>query len=195
MHEEENNVLTNENETVDNGSVDETVDTGANQAETEETEKTTFTQKEVDERIQSETDKVRTKYSKKVKALKETIESLEKEIENAKPVEKSEQEKDYEQRLQALERREKAAALNEALDAKGIDRSISKYLSMDVNVDELATVLDTIVASQNKKNSFVPSGHKSGATMTPDEFKKLNMEQKEKIYFENPELYRTLAHS
>ena len=186
MHED-NNDLTNE--TVDNGSVDETVDAGANKTETEETTETiTLTQDELDKRIQSAEDKLRTKYSNKIKAL-------EKKIDEMKPVEKSEQEKDYEQRLQALERREKAAALNEALDAKGIDRSIAKYLLDDVNVDDLATVLDTIVASQNKKNSFVPSGHKSGATMTPDEFKKLNMEQKEKIYFENPELYRTLAHS
>ena len=108
------------NETVEEtGAENETVDTtGANDTETEETTETTFTQKELDARIQSETDKVRTKYNKKLKTLRETIESLEKEIQDAKPVEKSEQEKDYETRLAALEAREKAQTLNEALDAK-----------------------------------------------------------------------------
>ena len=187
MHEEENNVLTNENETVDNGSVDETVDTGANQAETEETTETiTLTQEELDKRIQSAEDKLRTKYSNKIKAL-------EKKIDEMKPVEKSEQERDYEERLQALERREKAAALNEALDAKGIDRSIAKFLGADVNVDDLASVIDALVVNRNKQNSYVPTGHKSGDTMTKDEFKKLNMDEKERLYRERPELYKTLV--
>ena len=183
------------NETVEEtGAENETVDTtGANDTETEETTETTFTQKELDARIQSETDKVRTKYNKKLKTLRETIESLEKEIQDAKPVEKSEQEKDYETRLAALEAREKAQTLNEALDAKGIDRAMAKFLNADVNVDDLATAIDALVTNRNKKNSYVPTGHKSGETMTKEEFKKLSYDEKERLYKESPELYKALA--
>ena len=183
------------NETVEEtGAENETVDTtGANDTETEETTETTFTQKELDARIQSETDKVRTKYNKKLKTLRETIESLEKEIQDAKPVEKSEQEKDYETRLAALEAREKAQTLNEALDAKGIDRAMAKFLNADVNVDDLATAIDALVTNRNKENSYVPTGHKSGETMTKEEFKKLSYDEKERLYKESPELYKTLA--
>lgn len=176
------------NETVvENGAAAATDEKGAEQTETLETTETiTMTQEELDKRIQSAEDKLRTKYSAKIK-------ELEKKIEESKPVEKSEQERDYEMRLAALEAREKAAALNEALDAKGIDRSISKFLSPDVDVESLANVLDTLVANRTRKNSYVPSGHKAGETMTKSEFNKLNMEEKERLYSENPELYRTLA--
>ena len=129
---------------------------------------------------------LRTKYSKQIK-------DLEKQIKDAKPVEKSEQEKDYETRLAALEAREKAQTLNEALDAKGIDRAMAKFLNADVNVDDLATAIDALVTNRNKKNSYVPIGHKSGETMTKEEFKKLNYDEKERLYKESPELYKALA--
>lgn len=184
-----------ENEIVDETGADtETVDTGAENTETDEsTETITLTQAELDLRIQSETDKVRTKYSNQTKKLKKMIESLEKEIADSKPAEKSEQEKDYETRLAALEAREKAQALNDALDAKGIDRSIAKFLGADVNVDDLASAIDALVVNRNKHNSFVPTGHKSGGTMTKEEFKKLNMDAKERLYKESPELYKSLV--
>ena len=186
-----------ETETVDTGAENETVDTetGANDsaATGENTETITLTQHELDLRIQSETDKVRTKYSNQTRELKKLIENLEKEIEESKPVEKSEQEKDYESRLAALEAREKAQALNEALDAKGIDRSIAKFLGDDVNVDDLASAIDALVVNRNKQNSYVPTNHKSGDTMTKDEFKKLNLDEKERLYKESPELYRSLV--
>ena len=178
-----------ENETVEEtGAEDETViETGAEDTETEETTETiTLTQEELDKRIQSAEDKLRTKYSKQIK-------DLEKKIQDAKPVEKSEQEKDYETRLAALEAREKAQTLNEALDAKGIDRSMAKFLNTDVNVDDLATAIDALVVNRNRKNSFVPTGHKAGETITKEEFKKMNMDEKERLFNESPELYKTLA--
>ena len=177
-----------ENETVEEtGAENETVDTtGANNTETEETTDTiTLTQEELDKRIQSAEDKLRTKYSKQIK-------DLEKQIKDAKPVEKSEQEKDYETRLAALEAREKAQTLNEALDAKGIDRAMAKFLNADVNVDDLATAIDALVTNRNKKNSYVPQGHKSTETMTKKEFNKLSDAQKKALYQDNPEVYRAL---
>ena len=184
----ENNETKLENEVVDTGTNPETVnETGSENQETEQqTDTITLTQEDLNKRIQSAEDKLRTKYSAKIKAL-------EKQIEEAKPVEKSEQEKDYEERLAKLEAREKAVALNDSLTAKGIDKSIAQYLRDDVNVDELSSFLDSFVTSRNKQNSFVPTGHKSGETMTKEEFKRLSMDAKERLFAESPELYRSLA--
>ena len=177
-----------ENEAVESGTNPETeTNTGSETTETEQQAETiTLTQEDLNKRIQSAEDKLRTKYSAKIKAL-------EKQIEEAKPVEKSDAEKDYEARLAALEAREKAVALNDALTAKGIDKSIAQYLRDDVNVDELSSFLDSFVTSRNKQNSFVPTGHKSGETMTKEEFKRLSMDAKERLFAESPELYRSLA--
>lgn len=185
MNENENRL---ENGTVETGTNPETVnETGSENQETEQqTDTITLTNEELNKRIQSAEDKLRTKYSAKIK-------DLEKQIAESKPVEKSEQEKDYEKRLAALEAREKAQALNEALDAKGINRDIAKFLKSDVNVDDFSSVLDVLVANRNKANSFVPTGHKSGETMTKEEFKRLSMDAKERLFAESPELYRSLA--
>ena len=185
MNENENRL---DNETVATGTNPETViETGSENQETEQqTDTITLTNEELNKRIQSAEDKLRTKYSAKIK-------DLEKQIAESKPVEKSEQEKDYEKRLAALEAREKAVALNDALTAKGIDKSIAQYLRDDVNVDELSSFLDSFVTSRNKQNSFVPTGHKSGETMTKEEFKRLSMDAKERLFAESPELYRSLA--
>ena len=185
MNENENKL---ENETVETGTNPETViETGSENQETEQQAETiTLTNEELNKRIQSAEDKLRTKYSAKIK-------DLQKQIADSKPVEKSEQERDYEKRLAALEAREKAVALNDALTAKGIDKSIAQYLRDDVNVDELSSFLDSFVTSRNKQNSFVPTGHKSGETMTKEEFKRLSMDAKERLFAESPELYRSLA--
>ena len=145
-----------------------------------------MTQEDLNKRIQSAEDKLRTKYSAKIKAL-------EKQIEEAKPVEKSDAEKDYEERLAKLEAREKAIALNDALSAKGIDKGLAQFLRSDVDVDALSSCIDSLIATRNKQNSFVPTGHKSGETMTKEEFRKLGMDAKERLFQESPELYRSLA--
>lgn len=185
MNENENRL---ENETVETGTNPETViKTGSENQETEQQADTiTLTNEELNKRIQSAEDKLRTKYSAKIK-------DLEKQIAESKPVEKSEQERDYEKRLAALEEREKAVALNDALTAKGIDKSIAQFLKSDVDVDALSSYIDTLVTTRNKQNSFVPTGHKSGETMTKEEFKRLSMDAKERLFQESPELYRSLA--
>lgn len=185
MNENENKL---ENEIVESGTNPETdIEAGSENQETEQQPETvTLTTEELNKRIQSAEDKLRTKYSKQIK-------DLEKQIADSKPVEKSEAEKDYEERLAKLEEREKAIALNDALTAKGIDKSIAQYLRDDVNVDELSSFLDSFVTSRNKQNSFVPTGHKSGETMTKEEFKRLSMDAKERLFAESPELYRSLA--
>ena len=163
----------------------ETVDTGAAGEET-----VTMTQTELDKKIQSETDKVRTKYSEQIKELEAKVKEL-------TPVQKSEAELDYEKRLAALEAREKAATLNDSLKANGISKEMAKYLKDDVDVSALAETLKSIVGAEVDKHlteeGFVPTGHKSGNPLTKEDFKKMNMSEKERLYHENPDLYKSLS--
>ncbi len=163
----------------------ETVDTGAAGEET-----VTMTQTELDKKIQSETDKVRTKYSEQIKELEAKVKEL-------TPVQKSEAELDYEKRLAALEAREKAVALDDSLKANGISKEMAKYLKDDVDVSALAETLKSIVGAEVDKHlteeGFVPTGHKSGNPLTKEDFKKMNMSEKERLYAENPDLYKSLS--
>ena len=79
----ENNETKLENEVVDTGTNPETdINSGSENQETETaTDTVTLTQAELDKRIQSAEDKLRTKYSAKIK-------DLEKQIAESKPVEK-----------------------------------------------------------------------------------------------------------
>ena len=163
----------------------ETVDTGAAGEET-----VTMTQTELDKKIQSETDKVRTKYSEQIKELEAKVKEL-------TPVQKSEAELDLEKRLAAVEAREKAATLNESLKANGISNEMAKYLKDDVDVSALAEtfkkIVGTAVDERLTEDGFVPTGHKSGNPLTKEDFKKMNMSEKERLYAENPDLYKSLS--
>lgn len=165
------------------GTNNDSVDTdGTNNSE----DTITISQVDFDKKIQSETDKVRTEYSRKIKDLENKIKEL-------TPATKTEAEIDFENRLAALEAREKAMNLSDALSKKGISNELSSYLRDDVDVEALATVIDGIVGHKLKSDSYVPGGHKSGESMTKEEFRKLSMDEKERIYTENPELFKTLS--
>ncbi len=108
-------------------------------------------------------------------------------------MQKSDAEIDFEKCLAALEARERAMNLNDALTQKGISNELSQFLRDDADVEALAGVIEGIVGTKLKTNSYVPSGHKSGESMTKEKFRKLSMDEKERIYTENPELFKTLA--
>ena len=163
----------------------ETVDTGAAGEET-----ITMTQTELDKKIQSETDKVRTKYSEQIKNLEAKVKEL-------TPVQKSEAELDLEKRLAALEAREKAVALDDSLKANGISKEMAKYLKDDVDISALAETFKKIVGSavdeRLTEDGFVPTSHKSGNPLTKEDFKKMSITDKERLYAENIDLYRSLS--
>ncbi len=171
----------------DTSGATDTTDTSG--VETKETT-LTMTQDELNKKIQSETDKLRNQYSKQIKELEAKVKEL-------TPVQKSEAELDYEKRLAALEAREKAATLNDSLKANGISNEMAKYLKDDVDVSALAETLKSIVGAEVDKHlteeGFVPTGHKSGNPLTKDDFKKMNMSEKERLYAENPDLYKSLC--
>lgn len=184
----EDNKNTNVNDNVQdnaNDNVQDNVNTDNNNNDNS-VDTITMSQVDYDKKIQSETDKVRTEYSRKIKELESKIKEL-------TPKTKTEAEIDFENRLAALEAREKAMNMSDALSKKGISNELSSFLRDDVDVEALAAVIEGIVGTKIKKDSYVPGGHKSGESMTKEDFRKLSMDEKERIYMENPELFKTLS--
>ena len=165
-----------------------------NQTETEttgsENENITLTADELAKRIQSETDKVRTKYSKEIKELKAKIEEL-------TPEQKSQTEIDLENRLKALEERERKMALNESLTAQGLSTEFGGYLKDDTDIEAFSKfiegIIDGEVSKRVKGDNYKPDNHKSGDSITKEEFDKMGYGERTKLFNENPDLYKYLA--
>lgn len=161
-----------------------------NQNEQTSDETISILKSEYEKTIQSETDKVRTKYSKQVKELEAKIKELESKEE--KVPEKSEKEIELEAREKALLARENAIAINQALTSKGMKTELAKYLKEGVDVDQLSNVIDSMVSERMTAQGYVPSSHKTGKGMTKEEFFKMDMDKQEKFFRENPESFHAL---
>lgn len=158
---------------------------------TTETEQTvTMSQADFDKKIQGEADRVRTEYSKKIKELEAKVKEL-------TPVQKTEAEIDFENRLANLEAKEKRMALLDSLTTNGISHDFADYFKNDADIEAFSKIYKSVVDSEVQKkvqaNGYVPDGHKSGTSITKEDFVKMNMTQKEQLYTENPELYKTLC--
>lgn len=137
--------------------------------------------------VQSETDKVRTDYSAKLKTAND-------ELSKYKPKEKSEQEKTLDERTKSLDEREKAIAereksldLTKKLTEKGLPADLAKYLNVDDD-EALNSISNLLLANGN-----VPKAHPKNNGITKEQFKKMNYMQKAKLFAENPELYKKLS--
>lgn len=176
----------------------EVQENGGSQKETEvnnnggekQTENITFTQAELDKRIQSETDKVRTEYSKKLKALEDKVKELTPEV-------KTEAEIDLEKRIAAIEAREAKIKMLDAMTENGIDHSLADYFKSDVDFKAFGEVykaaVDKAVEAKISADGFKPNGHKNGETLTKEEFAKMSMAEKESLFSTNPDLYKALV--
>ena len=166
-------------------------ETATKTEETNNEETMTISKSDYDKAIQSETDKVRTKYSKQVKELETRIKELEAKEEKKVP-EKSEKEIELEAREKALLARENAIAINQALTSKGMKTELAEYLKEGVNVDQLSSVIDSMVSERMTAKGYVPSSHKTGKGMTKEDFYKMDMDAQEKFFKENPESFHAL---
>ena len=142
--------------------------------------------------IQGAEDSVRTEYSKKLKELEKKL-----------PKEKSPEELSLEERLKALEDRDKELSKREQklnaegiLKDKGLDTKLSKYLSLN-GVEDLETYINEIaevVNAQSKGSSYNPKGHKSSnSVITKDQFKKMSLMEKQKLYETDKDTYLALT--
>jgi hypothetical protein len=139
--------------------------------------------------VQSETDKVRTDYSQKLKTVNE-------ELSKYKPAEKSASELALEEKMKVLEEKEKELSkrenyinLENKLTAKGLPKELAQYLNIGENEDEVLTKIGELVLS----NGNVPSNHSKSTGVSKDEFKKMNYIERAKLFQSNPELYKALS--
>lgn len=142
--------------------------------------------------VQSETDKVRTDYSQKLKTAND-------ELAKYKPVEKSDAEKALEDRITALENREKELANKEKamtiankLKDKGIPTELAQYLSVGENVDETVEKVGALFGNYFLDGTNKPSNHNTNKGITREDFKRMGYAERAKLYSENPTLYEAL---
>ena len=156
----------------------------------------TFTEEEMNKIKQGAEDKVRTEYSKKIKTLEEELETF-------KPKEKSKGELELEKRLAVLENKEKELQAKElelkiskTLENNGLPIQLAKYLNT-TGVEDVESYLTEVKEVLNKHlvdNSFKPKGHNSNKdSITKEQFKKMSLMEKQKLYTENEALYTKLA--
>ncbi|SDL32378.1 protein of unknown function [Clostridium cochlearium] len=161
-----------------------------------ELETKTFTEEELQKKVQSAEDRIRTEYSKKIKALEEELREL-------KPKEKSPEQLELEERIKALEDKEKELEekelelkISKTLENNGLPSQLAKYLNT-TGVEDVESYLGEIKEVLNKHlvdNSFKPKDHAGNKTsITKEQFKKMSLIEKQKLYRENEALYLKLA--
>ena len=142
--------------------------------------------------VQSETDKVRTDYSTKLKNAND-------ELAKYKPVQKSESEIALEKRIAELEAKEKEVTdkersiqISEKLKAKGLPQELAEFISVSDDVDKSINELGEAVGSYFLNSGYKPTGHESNKGLTKQDFAKMSYMERNKLYQEDPELFAQL---
>jgi hypothetical protein len=148
---------------------------------------------QVNKLIQSETDRVRTDYSTRLRTANE-------ELAKYKPQEKSDSEKAFEQRLSALEAKEKEIADKERsmqiaskLKAKGLPETLAQYLNLGEDVDGAIDKVGASLGNYFLNGSNKPSNHQTNRGLTREDFRKMSYAERAKLFSENNELYKALS--
>ena len=148
---------------------------------------------ELEKFIQSSEDKIRTKYSTEKKALED-------ELAKYKPKDKTDAEKALEAKMKELQdkeaelsKKEREYKLQETLTANNLPKDLAKYINGD-DIDTIGKEIGAILNQHLLNNGFKPNNHKStDTTITKDKFKKMNYSEREKLFNDNPELYKKLS--
>lgn len=148
---------------------------------------------DVQKLLQSHEDRIRTDYSQKLKDANA-------ELMKYKPVEKSDAEKNLEERIANLEAREqeiankeKAMTIASKLKEKGLPETLAKYLNIGDDVDTTIEEVGTAVNSYFLNNGNKPTNHNTNKGLTKSDFSKLSYGERAKLFQENPELYKALS--
>lgn len=142
--------------------------------------------------VQSHEDRIRTDYSKRLKDAND-------ELAKYKPKEKSDEEKALEERITALENKEKELASKEKamtiankLKEKGIPTELAQYLSVGDDVDETVEKVGALFGNYFLDGTVKPTNHITHKGITREDFKRMGYAERAKLYSENPELYKAL---
>lgn len=144
--------------------------------------------------VQSETDKVRTDYSKKLK-------DVQTELDQYKPAEKSDEEKALEQRIanleakeQELASKERAMTIADKLKAKGLPGELAQYLNVGEDIDSSIDEVGDALGNYFLGHVSNPSGnHTTNKGITKADFAKMSYAERAKLFSENNELYKALS--
>lgn len=143
--------------------------------------------------VQSETDKVRTKYSQDLKTANE-------ELAKYKPVEKSETEKALEARLKALEdkeaelnAKERSQMIASKFKEKGLPEELASFINIGENIDEDVEKVGTALGSYFLNANYKPESHANNKGLTKEQFKRMSYVERAKLFQENPELWKMLS--
>lgn len=128
--------------------------------------------------IQSETDKVRTDYSQRLKTANE-------EIEKYKPKEPTPEQVEFENTKKELNNLKFAMKLKEI----GVPDDLAKYLKSDIDFEDFGKFYKGFNES---RKDYVAKKHIENAGVTKEQFKQMTIAEKTKLYSENPELYAQL---
>lgn len=154
----------------------------------------TMSKADYDKAIQAAEDRVRTKYSKDIKALEKKVAEL-------TPVQKTEAELAIEQRIAELERKEQEAdakaktlSLKTALQAHSLDADIADYLKTDVDADAFSAAIEKVVAARLAASGYKPTGHQTNQLVTKEEYDKMSYDERVELYRRDPEMWKRLKH-
>lgn len=147
----------------------------------------------VNKAIQSEGDKVRTKYSKELGELKDELSKL-------KPADKSDVEIALENKQKELELKERELAnkelsytVREKLTAKGLPSELAKYINIGDDVDATIEDLGGTLNNYFLNGTHKPSSHTKNEGITKEQFKKMGYAERTKLLETQPELYKKLS--
>lgn len=149
----------------------------------EEMKEGLFTEEELQKRIQSETDKVRTEYSKKVKELQDKI-----------PAEKSEQELALEAKEEELKKLEKSLTIKSVLQKHHLPEVFSKYLDFE-DAELFEKEIAEILNGQMLQNSYKPKDHKPHIGISKEQFRSMNYAERMELSQNDPVLFETLMNN
>ncbi|SHK06333.1 hypothetical protein [Paramaledivibacter caminithermalis] len=145
-------------------------------------EKDNYTKEEVTKLLQSETDKVRTEYSKKVK-----------ELESKLPPEKSEKELELEKKEQELLAKERHFKVRETLEKNQLPSELAKFLTAEEDVESVVSELSEVLNQHILNNSYKPTSKKNNDGITKEQFAKMGYLERMSLFESNPELYNKLS--
>lgn len=139
--------------------------------------------------LQSEGDKIRTKYSNELREVKQQLNKY-------KPAEKSETEikfenrmKDLEEREQALLAKERQAELSSKLNELGLPKELGQYLNVNADLEAVSVAINGYLLNNGSK----PTSHSKQQAVSKDDFRKMSYGEKAQLFQDNPELYKALA--
>lgn len=127
--------------------------------------------------IQSETDKVRTDYSQRLKLANE-------EVEKYKPKEPTPDQIEFENTKKELNQ----LKFNMKLKDLGVSDDLAKYLKSDIDLEDFGKFYKGF---NTQKQDYVAKKHVENV-ITKEQFKKMDIAEKTKLYETNPELYNQL---